>query len=368
MKCIHCSSDSRYKDRMSGHCPACKHPFAFEPKKDTVEGVPITDTLFKSAIDTVSGNNTVYFSERQLWWEFCRRIARRKQNQLTPSGCLVIILSLGLCVCGAGVAWPLILVGIAGAIGGAFLSRWQQRRKTPPPAVVFDWFQINYLNHWRRVHGEIERLALPEQVLPRAQKELPPPPDLTSYSFDRALITESDDIAAMLIANRFHFENNCAILSANGYPQVISRTVLEMLRRNPQLKVFVIHDASIDGCLLPRKLRGERWFPDPSVQIIDLGLRPRHAIRLKLLVDNGLTGQLPQELNETLAPDEVAWLRTGNRSALAALRPAKLMRAIYQGFARANALTSTADGGVMDPGFIWIHDGGADIHAADSFG
>ncbi|BAU41594.1 hypothetical protein [Leptolyngbya sp. O-77] len=49
-------------------------------------------------------------------------------------------------------------------------------------------------------------------------------------------------IAQMLISNNVHFENNCAILSINGYPQPIFDTVMKMLRRNPGLTVFAFQD------------------------------------------------------------------------------------------------------------------------------
>ncbi|MBN8489160.1 MAG: hypothetical protein J0M20_15725, partial [Burkholderiales bacterium] len=42
-------------------------------------------------------------------------------------------------------------------------------------------------------------------------------------------------------------ENNCAVLSIDGYPQDIFSTVMEMLKRNPELKVYAIHNADAKG-------------------------------------------------------------------------------------------------------------------------
>ena len=42
--------------------------------------------------------------------------------------------------------------------------------------------------------------------------------DIADYSFDRAVICDRARTADLLIANNFHFENNCAVLSVDGYP------------------------------------------------------------------------------------------------------------------------------------------------------
>jgi hypothetical protein len=50
---------------------------------------------------------------------------------------------------------------------------------------------------------------------------------------------------------------------------------MEMLRRNPDLKVYAIHDSSPKGVSLINHLRNsERWFLNSSVTIIDIGLFP----------------------------------------------------------------------------------------------
>nr|MDQ2686976.1 hypothetical protein [Armatimonadota bacterium] len=236
--------------------------------------------------------------------------------------------------------------------------------------VPFPTFARDYLGRWRSVHGIVPKL-LPPQV-PSAARALPADaPDLTAYSFDRALVTETTEVAAMLVANNFHFENNCAILSAQGYPEGVAATVMTMLRRNLNLTVFALHDASPRGLSLAGGLRGEGWFPDPSVRLIDLGLRPQHAQQMRLLVVEGPPTTLPDAVRGALTPDELQWLAAGHVAELTGLRPAKLMRAIYQGFARANQPNpdgTFSDGIGYGPGGVWIYDSGADIYAPDSFG
>ena len=147
-----------------------------------------------------------------------------------------------------------------------------------------------------------------------------------------------------------------------------------MLARNPNLKVFALHDATMTGSRMGRTLRLSDWFPDTAVRIIDLGLRPLHVFKGSLISLSGPPARLPVGVTSTsLTAEEISWLEAGNTAELHALRPNKLMRAVYQGFARAGQ-TDTAepdDDGVIlvnSGPSIWVYDGGADVFASDSFG
>jgi len=136
-----------------------------------------------------------------------------------------------------------------------------------------------WLHSWTQVNGAIGKM------LPPANEEttsVAVSPDVTAYSFDRVVVCDSDSIAQMLIANNFHFENNCAVLSIAGYPQSIFSTVLEMLGRNQSLKVYALHDATPDGISLRHHLGSSPdWFANSNVAIYDLGLLPRHVLKSK---------------------------------------------------------------------------------------
>ena len=366
MKCIYCSANTTYSTRRAnkGQCGSCHHPFAFEPKTDAFQ---VTDGLFQRCIKDVSGDGSVFFTERQLWYEFNRRLLRKAVS--VPPGAVVIAACTtgGVALSVAMLTWlPFVLLALPGTIGGMVMIAQARRAGPKPqyPKIFGSDFRIKYLAKWISVHGSIERMLPPveQQSAPSSAEKSP---DVTSFSFDRAVVTDYAEMAAMLVANNFHFENNCAVLSVDGYPQNIVATVMTMLRRNPQLRVFAVHDASVQGCALPLELREEDWFTAPTVQVIDLGLLPRHVIKTRWVSLSGKSQTLPSPLRSRLTVEESAWLERGNCVELAVLRPAKLMRAIYQGFARANQDVSGQDeGGVV----IWTYDGGADIYAADSFG
>lgn len=367
MKCIHCGTDSTYNDRgKEKRCKACKHPFAFEPRTDTRS---VTDPYFQKSIENVSAKGTLRFTERQLWWEFNRKWARSG-----PAWPRVLGWTAGVAG-GGGTVIALIsasaipfIGGVAVAMSVLALRRGLGRRRPAPrrPKVAFDAFRSQYLSRWLETHGPIGGLLPPlPPALPGERP--PPPPDITAFSFDRALVVQHDALAAMLVANNFHFENNCAVLGLRGYPYGVADTVMQMLRRNPRLTVFALHDASHGGCALPHVLRGGTWFPDGAVRLVDLGLRPAHARQLGLLDAGGERRPAGDPIRASLTAEEVLWLEEGHAAEVAALRPARLLRAIYRGIARTSAAPSDSS---SDGTFIWIGGDGAsdDATAPDSFG
>ena len=305
MKCIHCESDARLKDRSGGKCPKCGHRFAFEPTTDPHK---VADGLFNGAIQAVSGKGELFFTERQLYWEFARALKRKQ-------------------------------------LPGCALGKKKKLVGTEPlaPPIPHSTFVGSYLAKWVDVHGRPEKLiGLPTTPPP------PVPEELSSYSFDRALIVEGAELAAMLVANRFHFENNCAILSKDRrYPiGATFETVKQMLGRNPNLAVFAVHDCSANGMELASMLRTESWFPDAGVRIYDLGLRPSQIPPGERL---GVPGTSPAQVGAVgIADADRAWLAAGHEVELATLRPAKLMKAAYLGFSQVSQYAG---------GDVWIDSG-----------
>ena len=357
MKCIHCGSNNSYRDRQgtNGSCKVCRRKFAFEPYTDRLK---ISDGLFQRMIQNVSGENRVFFTERQLWYEFNRYLWHKRLRGQTN----ILMWIFGVVGMGASLVfsslWPLVIGGLG--IGFAAIARRGRLFRPRQPLVMFTDFRKD-VDRWTQAHGKIERLIRTGERQPNHHQR-DAEPDLTAYSFDRVLVTDKTDIAVMLVANNFHFENNCAILSVDGYPEDITDIVMEMLRRNPDLKVFALHDASAEGCKLPLILREEKWFPDQAITVIDLGLRPQHVKKMRVFTLTDRRQTVPTELRELLTAEEVAWLEQGNTVELEVLRPEGLIRAIYRGFAYT---TQTSDDEI---GNAWIYDSVMPLYLWDSFG
>ena len=382
MKCIQCGTHSKLSERKDGRCPKCQHRFAFEP---TTDPAGLTDAQLRNAVDRVSGQGKVRFTARNLYYEVHRRWAfsgvwRGTYTVLPPA----LVGALPGFVLAQVLSFPALywLSGV-GALAAAAVSvhgTWRQNRRPPfpqsAPRMAFGVFQTQHLPRWMEVNGPIPGLLPPrEEAAAAMPREVPA--DVAAFSFDRAVVTDRWETAQVLVANRFHFEHNCAVLSVDGYPDVIAGTVKEMLRRNPRLTVFALHDASVEGCHLPLKLREAAWFPDPRVRIVDLGLRPEIAKRLRL---PELQGPVAYRVGlvKMLSLEEQKWFADGHFSELAALRPTQLMRAVYKGIVAAGPNDGStgsrpASGGAdtyYGGGAIWIGDvaPGTDTSRVDGFG
>jgi hypothetical protein len=298
-------------------------------------------------------------------------IIGRKNNTKNLQILGIIILVTGISVSLISNYFPGYIAASALGLFSYWLSISQKNRQQ----ITGEIFLVNaaqsdeWLQRWQTVNGTLEKL------LPAPRQEALPAsidPEVSAYSFDRAIICDSDEIAQFLIANNIHFENNCAILSISGYPQSIFDTVIEMLRRNADLKVYALHNANPAGVGLVHQLRtSPNWFANQEVTIFDLGISPRQILETRhMFVQQSQTmaqsaRQLPDAVRQGLTAEELAWLDAGNFVELESFRPQKLLRVVNYGLAQSG-----------DPqgndGLILVDDnvgyGGGYVFVSDSFG
>jgi hypothetical protein len=223
-----------------------------------------------------------------------------------------------------------------------------------------------WLKRWQEVNGTVFRLLSPPSTKTGTTAINP---DVTAYSFDRLVVCQSAEIAQMLIANNFHFENNCAILSIEGYPQDIFDVTMQMLRRNLDLKVYIFHDCSPQGMGILKELKtSDRWFKNSNVAIIDIGITPNQVMNSKHLFIH--TSTTSAEVAKRVSPsdwtgltlDEVAWLEAGNYVELESFTPQQLIQVLNRGIAGTRNL--------LDGGDSYTSIGGSDgyLYTTQSFG
>jgi hypothetical protein len=378
LKCIKCNTDNNLKDRKSGNgrCKNCRHEFAFDPK--VMSGVDFTDKFFQQTLESLSVNNSLFFTSRQLYYFVNQRRNSKKADPLrVAAGCaipasfvLTILLSI---VFGFSLLWfvPLVLVVVFAA--GVLLSPDLRRRLrgtkrkalNATPQEVEEWYR-----RWTRINGDVKKLLPPPTTKGKFKAaEVTINPELKNYSFDRAVICERTEIAQCLIANNFHFENNSAVLSLDGYPHDIFESVMDMLRRNPTLSVYALHDASAHGVQLPHILNTDaRWFAGSNVKIFDLGLLPRQIMDRSVFVERPAgraVARIPESIARMLLPEEVSWLNAGNFVSLESFPPQTLLRVIAQGIAKSR------DPGATDalvPVIVGTGAAGVYYYTWDSFG
>ncbi|MDB9473651.1 hypothetical protein [Dolichospermum circinale] len=437
MKCINCGTDNKLKDRTAnqGRCLKCNHPFVFEPT--SMGTVKITDSMFSKTLADISASYTLYFTPKQLLYFLDSRVRKKAFQPIgfwslylflnvwvtgfgggvtaafIPNSFLVVNLvyqagtilylfnntnssrlnnasrkasaktlqRLGVLILVVGISASLFvldsfpvfsIVVILGLLSIFLGTRQLGKVQNLPQQFLFSSIDLDsWLRKWQQINGKVD------QVLTSQQEQIAPKsinPDITAYSFDRLVVCDSANMAQLLIANNFHFENNCAILSITGYPQSIFSTTMEMLRRNPDLKVYAIHDCSPKGVSLVHHLRtSEKWFLNSNVTIIDLGLLPRQIIasqgKMFIRFSSHLKDEakkLSVDIRQSLTAEELAWLDTGNFVELESFTPQKLIQVLRHGISGSLNLESD-DSSIILIGDSGINSGN-DIYMVESFG
>ncbi len=283
---------------------------------------------------------------------------------------------------GQGTFWLVAVVGLVTLILGIV----QQRRSTDRTQtfLVSSEQVYSWLRSWASANSPVNKLLLPPQQTPSTQAPVVQSrveSEITGYSFDRVVICQSDRIAKMLIANSFHTENSCAILSVSGYPQGIFDITLQMLRRNPDLQVYAFHDCSLEGIALAHHLRTEpQWFPAESITVVDIGLLPNQILAAKgdIFVQNtdvapSATARLEADVRQSqyakalqeLSNEAFQWLSAGNFVELESFTPKKLIQVLQRGIAKSQQMNLDEGDRLMlsdDSG------GMSSLYIVDSFG
>lgn len=345
MKCIRCQNDCKYPERSNKKCPKCKGEFAFEPRT----GDTFSDAAFLAAIEAVSSKFSLRWGVENLYYEICRRIYR-KQNGW--AGCAI---AFGLVAAGLSIMALVqddglfLYVAIPLGLFGAWF--WFANRGVRTVSITVQTFNGMW-QRWNDVHGKPAGLIIrnPNATKPRTLES-----DLGDYSFDRAVICDRARTVDLLLANNFHFENNCAVLSIDGYPSGPFETIRTMLKRNPRLQVFALHDATPGGCTLAHRLSTEaEWFAG-KFKVIDVGLRPVHSKPF-----NGLILQSVFDVRQSnaLTPQEVEWLSKYSLE-LAAIRPEQVLKRLFRAINKQFDPNDTSD---------FDFDSGGSSFDSDSFG
>ncbi|MET0647654.1 MAG: hypothetical protein ABW208_13640, partial [Pyrinomonadaceae bacterium] len=334
------------------------------------------------SLSTLSVGGSLFFTPRQLYYFINRRLNAKRPDPLKAGGCALLIggaaLTVYLFFSYGGLSFLLLLPLLGVAFGIALLfSRGLRHRLRDhehgqlltTPGQVEGWY-----GHWRKLNDEAVKMLPPPASTPgRKPQAAQINPEVLKYSFDRVVVCDRPEIAQCLIANNFHFEHNCAVLSLDGYPHDIFETVMQMLRRNPDLSVYALHDASPAGVELSHILRTDpRWFADSGANVYDLGLLPRQIFKRQVFVERGgpraggAATVVPPHVAATLEPEEVRWLEEGNYVSLESFTPQTLLRVVALGIAKSRD-PRAADALVP----VTVGDGGGAgifIYTTDSFG
>lgn len=154
------------------------------------------------------------------------------------------------------------------------------------------------------------------------------PRDLQLFGLPRVLLCSDAHIAAMLDANGLALELGCPVVNvAQACP--LPSPMAQMLQRAGG-RVYLLHNANTADVALGAELGSRLQLPE-GIGFTALGLRPAHALRLRLFVQREReAGSMKQEaaMGASLSPKERRWLAGGRSAELAALPPLRLLRAM----------------------------------------
>ncbi|MFP4438302.1 MAG: hypothetical protein ACLFVO_13735 [Chloroflexaceae bacterium] len=281
-----------------------------------------TKALIRS-IEQVAAPGQIRYTRRQLYYEVCRTLHLPPGLTNQTAGWS---LAAGLLPTLALLGQPRRAVRLAALytllVGGLRLVRMAPFTLRPPLAYAhFAELLQAYTDRWGTPPGLLTPTEPPQFRL------LGDAPDLTNYGLSRLLICQDTEIAGMLLANLFHMETSCAVLSlaaATPLPDAL-RT---MLQRTPEAGVYLLHDAGAEGVALAAQVRARLELPD-TIPLMPIGLRPAHALRLHLFATRTPPVVIEQQDWPTsLTSRERAWIEAGWCAEVAAVKPARLLLAL----------------------------------------
>src|SRR5262245_51432199 len=177
------------------------------------------------------------------------------------------------------------------------------------------------LSHRIAVHGPPEG-RLSTSAFAEAPHDEGVAGELHDYGFEALVICGADDIADFLLANGFHSDHKCPVLSFGGYPPGVYERLIDGLRERPPGAVIVIHDADWNGCDLRERVAADpRWFGGVETNVVDAGLGPGSARRFRGV---WLEASASDVLHTRASVEDAKWLNT-YRLELQAARPRTLL-------------------------------------------
>jgi hypothetical protein len=208
----------------------------------------------------------------------------------------------------------------------SFVRFWRSVPFVLPQPVSFEKFS-------RALKQLISCSGMPAKLLADSQDWQPEfvgvEPDLADYGLQRVLICTDRDIAAMLIANHIHMELGCAVLSLSE-AMPLPDMICAMLARDQAPRIFLLHDADLEGMTLLSHARVRLRIPE-DMSLVEVGLRPFQAMRMHLFVERTEAGTVEGwHFLDGLSHFEGWWVKAGLRATISGISPLTLFRFLRQ--------------------------------------
>jgi DNA topoisomerase VI subunit A len=104
-----------------------------------------------------------------------------------------------------------------------------------------------------------------------------------AWQFDKVLYIKKEGLEAQLAPDQLGQRYDMAIIYGKGFAVTACRELLALLEIREMMKIFVLHDADINGYDIARTLgEATRRMPNHYVDVIDLSLTMPQAVEFGL--------------------------------------------------------------------------------------
>lgn len=250
---------------------ACGYHFVFNPKIDG-----LTDGKFQTVIKQAGKNDTYFFTKNQLYTAFCRK-SDKPLSVLVPIGIFIVSVFVVIIAMMMG-SWKVTVCAIFVAVllSSPAMAGFSSSKKL----LSRDNFDT-LLDRWIQANEIPKLLVKPQLGDPPVQQWQEP--DIFDYGVERILVAEHDILVDLFVKNGFHAEQSCLIISADGYPTYLAQRLPELLKKNKNISVFLLHDSSPTGTTVTNKFLDSHKKLLKNARILDVGLFPEDVKQINVL-------------------------------------------------------------------------------------
>jgi hypothetical protein len=284
------------------------------------------DRALITTIQNLSAFTGLRYTKRQLYYEVCRTVrpvpglGNQNAKWALAVGLISALLTWSVF---RRPRWAGLLAGVTvGTVGALYgIRRVPYTLSMPVTYARFAEALEMYCAHSGPPPGLLTTKR-PTALAPEGRE-----PDLLDYGLLRLLVCQNPDVVDMLLANDFHIELACPVLTVTEAAP-LPAPLVAMLSRTPDSRVYYLHNADAGGISIIPTLREQMNLP-AAIPLTAMGLRPSHAKSMHLFA---FQKQLAQNKIEDwpyyLSARERTWLEAGWHVELEAVSPVRLLRVL----------------------------------------
>lgn len=97
------------------------------------------------------------------------------------------------------------------------------------------------------------------------------------------MIVQRDELVDLFVLNQWHTQNKTLVLAESGYPNYLNKQAREVLQKDPDLPVFLLHDATRSGMMMAQRVQKLPWIELKEHRVVDVGLSYNDVAKIKRL-------------------------------------------------------------------------------------